>query len=330
MCRSAAKVSLRRATNGPLRPSWGLPFEVATEVLKRHLTTAFAMRDIKQARLYLDSFVINSIELPKVHITASPDLRVKGSWFVPKRSEPKCTLLYLHGGGYSFYPKSYANLIAEISLHAKARIFALDYRLSPEHCFPAQLDDALEAYRHLLENGVDPRELVVAGDSAGGNLAVALLLSARESRLPLPALAVLLSPATDFLTPTELGGRASLVANQRFDYISKEMLVTWADWFCGEEARSNPLISPIYADLRGLPPIYVQAGRAEILYDSIQAFAERANSQGANVVLESWEDMNHGFQMFGHLARQSAEAIRRTAEVIRERLYGNQSCSGKP
>ncbi len=104
------------------------------------------------------------------------------------------TVLYFHGGGYSFYPQAYAHFIALITLAAKSRTFALDYRLSPEHRFPAQLEDALSAYRWLLEQGVDPARLIFAGDSAGGNLTLALLLAARESKLPLPALAIALSP----------------------------------------------------------------------------------------------------------------------------------------
>jgi monoterpene epsilon-lactone hydrolase len=98
------------------------------------------------------------------------------------------------------------------------------------------------------------------------------------------------------------------------------MLVKWADWFCDAGQRTDPLVSPIYADLRGLPPIYIQAGRAEILYDSIQAFADRAKIQGADVVLETWEDMNHDFQMFGRLAPQSRAALRRVGEVIHEHM----------
>ena len=133
------------------------------------------------------------------------------------------TVLYFHGGGYSFYPRAYANFIALITLAAKSRTFALDYRLSPEHRFPAQLEDALNAYRWLLETGVDPDHLVLAGDSAGGNLALALLLAARDSKLPLPALAIALSPPTDFET-----NHASIVRNQDSDWIDKRMLDQWA------------------------------------------------------------------------------------------------------
>jgi epsilon-lactone hydrolase len=328
VCRSVVTTCLRRLIKGPRRPGWNLAFEIGTQVLRGNLAIAFAMPDASEARRYLDSVVINSPEVSQVRVTPSSDDKVKGSWFVPNtfvanNVEPPVTLLYLHGGGYSYYPKSYANLIASVTLAAKSRTFALDYRLSPEHPFPSQLEDALAAYRWLLNTDVSADNLVVAGDSAGGNLTLALLLSARDHGLPPPALAIALSPATDFVTPVELGGRASISANEEFDWIQKDMLVKWADWFCRPDQRQNPLVSPIYADLLGLPPIYIQAGRAEILYDSIQAFADRARSQGADVLLESWPDMNHDFQMFGRITPQSAQAIRRLGEVIHSRTTNN-------
>ena len=229
------------------------------------------------------------------------------------------TVLYFHGGGYSFYPRAYANFIALITLAAKSRTFALDYRLSPEHRFPAQLEDALNAYRWLLETGTDPDSLIFAGDSAGGNLALTALLAARDSKLPPPALAIALSPATDIE-----GKHASVVGDQESDWIDKHMIERWASWFCESSQRRHPLVSPLWADLRGLPPIYIQAGRCEILYDSIQAFAARARSQGAEVVLETWKDMNHVFQMFGPDVPQSAEALRRIEQIIDSRIRGQK------
>jgi len=219
--------------------------------------------------------------------------------------------LYLHGGGYCFYPRAYADFIALITRAAESRTFALDYRLSPEHRFPAQLEDALHAYRWLLDSSTDPSRLVIAGDSAGGNLTLALLLAAREANLPQPALAIALSPPTDLETEY-----ASMVSNRGFDWIDEPMVMRWADWYCHPSRRRDPLVSPLCADLRGLPPIYIQAGRAEILYDSIQAFSQHAQSQGANVVLDAWDDMTHDFQMFGPYAPQSTEALRRIREVV--------------
>jgi len=308
---SILEVSVRRMLKGPRRPGWNWFVEMGTHMLRRQLITAFDMRDVEEARSYVDSVVIRSPALSEVNIRQVVHEKVRGGWVASKNAEPRVTILYFHGGGYSFYPQAYANFIALNTLAANSRTFVLDYRLSPEHRFPAQLDDALNAYRWLLENGTDPDDLVLVGDSAGGNLALALLLAARDSNLALPALAIALSPATDFETEYP-----SIVNNEAFDWIDRRMLTRWADWFCDSSQRRNPLVSPLWADLRGLPPVYIQAGRSEILYDSIQAFADRAKSQGADVVLESWEDMNHDFQMFGPYAPQSAEALRRIGEVI--------------
>ncbi|MGZ4732031.1 MAG: alpha/beta hydrolase fold domain-containing protein, partial [Terriglobales bacterium] len=147
--------------------------------------------------------------------------------------------------------------------------------------------------------------------SAGGNLALASLLAVRDRKLPLPGLVVALSPATDLESK-----RASITRNQASDWIEKQMLEKWTDWFCEPAQRCDPLVTPLSADLRGLPPIYIQAGGSEILYDSIQAFADHARSQGAEVVLETWKNMNHVFQMFGPDVPQSAEALERIGEVI--------------
>ncbi len=324
LTQSVLAVSARRALKGPRLPGWSWYVEVATEVAKRRTLTAFQLGDVKEARRYLDSVVIRSRELSAMSITPVVQENFRGSWFTPQKTEPDVTVLYFHGGGYSFYPQAYAHFIALITLAARSRTFALDYRLSPEHRFPAQLEDALSAYRWLLEEGNDPASLIFAGDSAGGNLTLALLLAARDAKLPMPALAIALSPATDFAA--RFGeAEVDLAGNENFDWIEKRMLEVWADWFCDSGERRNPLISPLYADLRGLPPIYIQAGRAEILYPSIQAFADRAREQNADVVLEAWEDMTHDFQLFGLDSPPSAEALKRIAQVIDVRVRGQKN-----
>ena len=317
--KSILKASARRIVKGPRQLGWSWLVELNTAVLKRLVTTAFRLRDVSEARSYLDSVMISSPALSGVNITPVVQEKFSGSWFVHENTQTPTTVLYCHGGGYSFYPRAYANFIALITLAAKSRTFALDYRLSPEHRFPAQLEDALSAYRWLLETGTDPDHLILAGDSAGGNLALALLLAARDSRLPLPALVIALSPPTDFET-----NHASVVRNQAFDWIDKQMLDQWGSWFCDSTEGCQPLVSPLKADLRALSPIYIQAGRSEILFDSIQAFADRARSQAADVVLETWKDMNHVFQMFGPDVPQSTEALRRIGEVIATRVPGDK------
>jgi epsilon-lactone hydrolase len=317
LCRSIVEASVRRTFQGPRLPGWNCFLELGTQILKRHLVIAFKLNDASEARLYLDSVVFDSAAVA-LEISPFSHEKFRGSWFTKKGQNPRTTVLYFHGGGYSFYPKNYARFIALITLAAKSKTFALDYRLSPENRFPAQLEDALNAYRWLMEIGTRPEHLVLAGDSAGGNLALALLLAARDAKLPLPALAILLSPAADFERK-----QPSIVRNEPFDWIDKEMLKQWSDWFCDSAQRQDPFVSPVQADLRALPPLYIQAGRAEILYDSIQAFADRASAQGADVVLESWDHMNHDFQLFGPRVPQSAEALRRISEVIDRRVPGH-------
>ena len=316
-CWSATNTCLHRTLKGARLPGWNWAIEIGTGILRAHLATAFKLPSVIESRLYMDSVVLNFPALSDVSITPVTSETTRGSWFVPRKAAPTVTLLYFHGGGYSFYPKAHANLSALITLAAQSRTFVLDYRLSPEYRFPAQIEDAHGAYRWLLDNGTNPNELVVGGDSAGGNLAIAFLLLARDLKLPLPKLVFALSPPTDFEAPIESDGSCtSLVSNEAYDWLDRTMLLQWADWFCHPNQRQDPYVSPVYADLRDISPIYIQAGRAEILYDSIAAFASLAKRQGANVVLESWADMNHDFQVFGYEAPQSTEALRCLGEVI--------------
>jgi acetyl esterase/lipase len=312
---SMVRVSARRAIKGARLPGWNWYMEFATDLLKHQLRAAFTMRDIAAGRRYLDSMVLNSPAMDEVTFSTVEDAKIKGFWCMPKSGEIRATMLYLHGGGYSFYPKAYAGFIASVTLAAKSRTFALDYRLTPEHCFPAQLEDALNAYRWILGQGHAPDRSVLAGDSAGGNLAIALILSARELKLRLPALALLLSPgvAAD-------SDEGSMVNNEKFDYVDRRMVRQWAEWFCDASQWTNPMVAPVNADLRELPPLYIQAGGAEVLRDPIEAFVARAREQGADVTLETWENMVHDFQLFGDKAPQSAAALRRIGEVIEKHV----------
>lgn len=151
VCRASAEVCFRRLWKGPRYAAWNLAAELGAEIMKKQLLIAFEMQDVTEARSYLDSFALNSKALAKVSTIGVQHKNVKGSWIVPENIASDVTILFLHGGGYSFHPKSfYNNLTAMIALSAESRVFALDYRLSPEHRFPAQLVDAIDAYRWLL------------------------------------------------------------------------------------------------------------------------------------------------------------------------------------
>ncbi len=294
--------------------------EVSTEALKRQLRVAFEMENAEEARRYLDCFSINDSRVPNVEMASLEQPTFLGNWFIPPELDTDRILLYFHGGGYSFYPTAYTNFIAQVATATRSRTLALNYRLCPEHRFPAQLEDALACYRWLLEIGCSPERIVFGGDSAGGHLALTSLLSLRQRGLPMPAFVIALSPATDFATQYP-----STLAHQPFDWIEGPMLVHWASWFCDDAQRCDPRITLLQADLRGFPPIYIQVGEVEILFDSIRAFADYARAQGADVVMESWADMNHVFQMFAPEVPQSDEALRRLGEVLDLRLGAKPS-----
>ncbi len=315
LSRAIVSVTARRAVKDPRLPGWNWILEVATCLLRQRLNTAFDMSDIEAARRYLDTLIFDSPARKEVVVTPVEQGTVRGAWYVPKKTQPTITALYLHGGGFCFYPRGYSSFIALLTLALDAKVLALDYRLTPEHCYPTLLHDSVGGYRWLLARGVKPEELVVAGDSAGANLTLALLLAARDQHLPQPALAIALSPPTDMER-----GYPSLVHNQEFDWLETRMLARWSDWYCDSARRNDPLVTPMRADLRGLCPIYVQAGTAEIFYDSIHAFVALAQSQHADVVFDAWEEMNHDFQMFGSDVPQSKEALQRLHDVVNEHV----------
>ncbi|MFD8430286.1 alpha/beta hydrolase [Streptomyces coelicoflavus] len=226
-------------------------------------------------------------------------------------------LLYLHGGGYLVgSPDTHAGLAGELARRAGLRALSLDYRLAPEHPFPAAVDDGLAAYRELLSTGTDPRDLVLAGDSAGGGLSIATLLAAREAGLPQPAAAVLFSPWADL---TLAGG--SIRSKEGADPIFTEADVrAYADLYVGAGDRAAPLASPVFADLAGLPPLLVQAGANEILLDDAVRLAGRAGAADVEVTLEVGPGLPHVYQLhYGRLDEADA-ALDRAARFLTARL----------
>jgi acetyl esterase/lipase len=221
-------------------------------------------------------------------------------------------MLYLHGGGYAYYSGAYMHMIATIAHATSTRTFALDYPLAPEHPYPAQLESALSAYQWLLATEHAPSQLVIAGDSAGGNLTLAVLLALREQGLPMPALAVGLCPWVDIACSGE-----SMFTNDGVDWVGRDMAMRWGEWFCLGHDPSDPMISPLYANVQGLCPLYVQAGTSEILIDQVRDFVRRAQQQGATILYNEWDNMPHDFQAYGDAVPQAAEALTQLARQIR-------------
>lgn len=226
-------------------------------------------------------------------------------------------LLYFHGGGYVMgSARGYRGLPANLGRATGIPAYAVDYRLAPEEPFPAAVDDAVAAYHALLDRGHAPKQIVLAGDSAGGGLAVAALLSLKNQGTPLPAAAVLLSPWVDLT-----GENESFVTKADEDpSLTPEGLRAMAGhYLAGSDAR-NPLASPLFGNLSGLPPLLIQVGSAEILLDDAVRLAGRAGAAGTSVRLEIWPEMIHVWQSFAFMLPEGRAAIDAAARFLREHL----------
>ena len=226
-------------------------------------------------------------------------------------------VFHLHGGSYVLgSATAMARLSGAIGARAGARVISVDYRLAPEHPFPAGLDDALAAYRGLLDSGVPAARIAFAGESAGGGLVLATLLAARDAGLPLPSSAVALSPWVDLTMSGE-----SLTNRVAFDpSMRKEGLLASALTYYAETDPADPLISPVFADLRGLPPLLIQVGSNEILLDDALRLAARAAADAVDVRLEVTAGASHVFQVFGDRLDEAGAALDNIGAFIRSRF----------
>ncbi|MGB7538860.1 MAG: alpha/beta hydrolase [Anaerolineales bacterium] len=243
---------------------------------------------------------------------------VPGEWIVPKDSPADRALLYMHGGGFIFGSlATHRALIARLADSAGIRAFSVEYRLAPEHPFPAALDDSLEAYRGLVQDGITPDKIIVAGDSAGGNLALALILSLKKAGDALPAAAVCISPVTDMLW-TGSSMRTKAGVDPIFPEGGSSPMGTsiHADYIRSADPR-DPLISPLYGDMRGMPPVLLHVGEDEVLLDDSARLAERVRAAGGHAELVVWSGMWHVFQVFAPFVPEAAQSIRQMGEFIR-------------
>jgi epsilon-lactone hydrolase len=228
-------------------------------------------------------------------------------------------VLYLHGGAYSYgSPSHYRDFIWRIATVACARVLCLDYRLAPEHPFPAALDDAVAAYRWLLAAGAAPASIAVMGDSAGGGLVLATLLRLRDEGVALPAAAVALSPWTDLALTGE-----SLKSNAAADPMLKvEQAPHLARYYLAGADPRHPYASPLYGDPAGLPPALIQVGSDEILRDDAVRMADKLAAAGCRVELEIWPRMPHVWQLFARIVPEAHRAVERIGAFVRAELDG--------
>lgn len=247
-------------------------------------------------------------------IEALEALDVVGEWVAAPVPLSGVTILWWHGGSFLYgSPQQRRGPLSRLSRSSRARVLAAGYRLAPEHPFPAALDDALAAYRWLLDAQVDPARLVVGGDSAGGGLAVSVLVSLRDAGDPLPAGAVLFSPWTDL----SLGGDSMSRLSDVDDVLDAGTLGRAAAAYLGGIAPQHPLASPLFADLGRLPPMLIQSGGAELLLDDSVRLAASVRDGGGEAILDVWPGMPHVFQNLAPIIAEAGRALNQAGLFVR-------------
>ncbi len=270
--------------------------------------------DIKGARVTL-SAVKHKIP-PGIAAVTEAVGGITGEWLRPAAGGTVGTLLFLHGGGYfACSPQTHRPITGGFA-KTGLDVFAPDYRLAPEHPFPAAIEDGVAAYRGLLARGIAPDRLAIGGDSAGGGLALSVMLSLRDAGDPLPAACVLFSPWTDLAATGE-----TVRTNTKRDamFHGAELRKGAEPYLSGADPR-NPLASPLYAELGGLPPMLIHAGSYEVLLDDSRRLAERANAAGTEATLRTWPVVPHVWQLFN--LPESAQSMAAAAAFLAGKLQG--------
>jgi len=242
---------------------------------------------------------------------------IPAEWVTTPGVEESNVIVYLHGGGWiAGSINSHRYLVSQIARASNTRVLNVDYRLAPEHPFPVGLNDSVTAYKWVLSLGIKPEHVVIAGDSAGGNLTLTSLLKLRDEGTPLPVAAVCLSPGTD----GTLSGESYKTRANLDPFLTPEGVEFMISQYVEEKERKNPLVSPLFADLHGLPPLLIHVGTAEILHDDATRIAQRAKEAGVDVTLEVFEDMIHVFHAFAAWAPEGQEGIDKIGEFVKNHM----------
>lgn len=253
----------------------------------------------------------------KVKIERAKVGGLTAEWLTPRHSPDGKLLLYLHGGAYIMGNcATHRQLVSYLARYSGIKALLPEYRLAPEHPFPAAIDDAVGLYRSLLANGYDAENIVIAGDSAGGGLTMATLLSLRDAGNPLPAAACLLSPWLDLAST----GESMTTRAKKDPWFQPDDMPIVAAYYCREDELRNPLASPVYANLSGLPPLYIQVGGDEILLSDSTRAADKVRESGGEVDIEIWPGMWHVFQAFLRQVPESRKAVKKIGAYVRQAL----------
>ncbi len=287
--------------------------EFVIKLLKERSAKEIKIR-VKKARSNLEELA-KMVKIPKdVKCESVNAGGIPAEWISAPDAVETQVILYLHGGAYIIGSiNSHREMVSRISRESKARVLIIDYRLAPEHPFPAAVEDAYTAYQWLIEDQkIAPNDLIIAGDSAGGGLTLATLINLRDKNKKLPAAAVCLSPWTDLGLTGE-----SYKSKARIDpLLTIDGLMFGANLYLVDTDYTNPLASPFYGDLTGLPPLLILVGTAELLLDDSVELAKRAKKAGVDITLDIWDDMPHVFPIFAAFAPEGQKGIKKITEFI--------------
>ena len=241
---------------------------------------------------------------------------VSAEWSVADGADQDKVILYVHGGGYVMGSAgSHRDMTGRLSQASGARVLSLNYRLAPEHPFPAPVDDSVAAYRWLLGQGIQASNIAIAGDSAGGGLALAALIAIRDAGEPVPAAGIGISPWVDME-----GTGESMTTRAAVDpVVQKEGLLGMAKLYLGDADPKNPLAAPLHANLAGLPPLLIQVGDSETLLDDATRITERARKADVDVTLKIWDEMPHVWHLFAPILPEGRQAIEEIGAFFKER-----------
>jgi monoterpene epsilon-lactone hydrolase len=242
---------------------------------------------------------------------------MKSEWVIPNGADENKVLLYFHGGGYATGSiNTHRALVSQIAKHAAIKALIIEYRLSPEHKYPAPIEDATRAYQWLLANGYNASQIAFGGDSAGGGMVVATLLYLRDHQIPMPKCAIALSPWLDLT----MSGNSFETHKDIDPMLVAEGMPVWGKAYLGEADPKSPYASPLFQDLSGLPPICVQVGEEELLLDDSVRFADKATAAGTTVNLEIFPKKFHVFNAFWRVLPKAREANKKLGSFLKARF----------
>lgn len=241
---------------------------------------------------------------------------INAEWIIPEGANTDKTILYVHGGGYvSGSCNDHRGFVSKFALRCGFVTLQYEYRLAPEHPFPAALDDSVKVYQWLLDMGKKPENIVIAGESAGGGLTLALLLVLKERNIPQPAAAVAISPWTDLTCSSE-----SYKTKYKVSAAPVDSWTVFSAYYCGENPANHPLISPLFGELSGLPPVYINSATDDELYEDGEKFYQKAKDSGVDATFRAGNGMVHCYPLMAPMFKEATEAMDEICEFINKHL----------